>query len=65
MKLNNYIDNIINAIKHSLIRSHYYEQTGDVRFLNESNDWIDVARIYMREIRDAETCEVEDGTYCS
>lgn len=63
--MNNYIDSIIKALENSLIRSRYYEQTGDIRFLNESSDWIDVARIYMKEIKNAETCEVTDGTHCS
>ena len=53
MKLNNYIDSIIKALENSLVRSKYYKQTGDIRFLNESSDWIDVANIYMKEIQDA------------
>lgn len=63
--MNNYIHSIIYALEHSLVRSRYYEQTGDIRFLNESSDWIDVATIYMKEIKNAQTGEVEDGTYCS
>lgn len=63
--MNNYIDSLIKALENSLVRSRYYEQAGDVRFLNESSDWMDVAKIYMKEIQNAQTCEIEDGTYCS
>lgn len=48
--MDNYIHSLINALKHSQVRAEYYYQTGDVRFLNESSDWIDVAQIYMKEI---------------
>ena len=48
--MSEYIHSIINALNNSLIRAKYYEQTGDLRFLNESSDWIDVTRVYMKEI---------------
>lgn len=51
--MDNYIHSLINALKHSQVRASYYEQTGDVRFLNESSNWIDVAKIYMNEIKNA------------
>lgn len=68
MKLNNYFPDrstttsgyiraYINALENCLVRIKYYEQTNDIRFLNESNDWLDVAQIYMKEMNSAETCE--------
>lgn len=48
--MNTYIHSLINALKHSQVRASYYEQTGDVRFLNESSDWLEVAQIYIKEI---------------
>ena len=49
-KMSDYIHALINALNNSMIRAKYYEQTGDIRFLNESSDWADVAKIYMKEI---------------
>lgn len=48
--MSDYIQSIIYALNNSMIRAKYYEQTGDLRFLNESSDWIDVAKVYMKEI---------------
>lgn len=48
--MSDYIHAIINALNSSITRAKYYEQTGDIRFLNESSDWADVAKIYMKEI---------------
>lgn len=53
-----YIYAVINALNNSLVRANYYEQTGDIRFLNESKDWIDVATIYMKGIN----CGQTDGS---
>lgn len=46
----NYLTGMINSLENSVSRAKYYEQNGDIRFLNESNEWITVASIYMREI---------------
>lgn len=48
--MSDYIHAMISALNHSVIRAKYYEQTGDLRFLNESSDWADVAKLYMKEI---------------
>lgn len=47
---NGYICAYVNALENSLNRAKYYEQNDDIRFLNESNDWITVAGLYMKEI---------------
>lgn len=68
MKLNNYfsdrscttsgyINGYINALENSIVRAKYYSQTNDIRFLNESNEWLDVANIYLKEITNDQTCE--------
>lgn len=61
--MDNYIDSMINALNHSLIRAKYYKDTLDGRFLIESNDWADVARVYMNEISrsNAITESLQDG----
>lgn len=46
----NYVTGMINSLENSINRAKYYDQTGDIRFLNESSEWITVASIYMREI---------------
>lgn len=56
--MENYIHSIIYALNNSATRAKYYEQTGDIRFLNESNEWIDVAKIYMKEI-------LSNNEYCN
>lgn len=60
-----YIRAMINSMENGLVRMRYYEETDDIRFLHETNDWINVINIYMKEITNAQTGEVEDGTYCS
>lgn len=47
---NNYLRGMINSLENSITRAKYYQETGDVRFLNESNEWITVAGIYMKEL---------------
>lgn len=47
---NNYLVGMINSLENSISRAKYYEQNGDIRFLNESSEWITVASVYMREI---------------
>lgn len=46
----NYLTGMINSLENSITRAKYYSETGDERFLNESNEWITVAGIYMREL---------------
>lgn len=52
-----YIRGYINALTNSLHRAEYYETTNDERFLNESNDWIRVANIYLKEILNEDCIE--------
>lgn len=46
-----YIYAITNALQNSLVRIKYYESTNDTRFLDECNEWLDVANLYMKEIK--------------
>lgn len=48
--ISSYINNYIYALENSLVRIKYYEQTNEDRFLSESNEWLDVANIYLKEI---------------
>lgn len=45
-----YIYGYINALQNSISRANYYRDTNDIRFLNESHDWLEVANIYFKEI---------------
>lgn len=47
---NNYLRGMINSLENSITRAKYYQETGDIRFLNESNEWIIVADLYMKEL---------------
>lgn len=47
---NNYLVGMINSLENSINRAKYYMESGDIRFLNESNEWITVASIYMKEL---------------
>jgi hypothetical protein len=46
----NYVMGMINCLENSISRAKYYKQSDDIRYLNESNEWITVASVYMREI---------------
>lgn len=46
----NYLTGMINSLENSINRAKYYMESGDIRFLNESNEWITVASIYMKEL---------------
>lgn len=46
----NYVTGMINSLENSINRAKYYMENGDIRFLNESNEWITVAGIYMKEL---------------
>ena len=54
---NNYLVGMINSLENSINRAKYYRENGDIRFLNESNEWITVANIYMKEILKENTNE--------
>lgn len=45
-----YIHAIINAMENSITRMKYYNETNDAKFLEQSNEWLDVANIYMRQM---------------
>lgn len=46
----NYIDGLISSLENSLTRARYYRDNNDIRFLNESNEWIIVANLYIKEL---------------
>jgi len=54
---NNYLVGMINSLENSINRAKYYKETGDIRYLNESNEWIIVSNIYMKEILKENTNE--------
>lgn len=41
-----YIFSIKLALEAAQIRLTWYEDSGDLRYLNEASDWINVAKIY-------------------
>lgn len=45
-----YVNAMINAMENSVNRMRYYDETNDTTFLNQSQEWLDVANIYMRQI---------------
>ena len=61
---NNYLQGMINSLENSITRAKYYSETGDIRFLNESNEWIIVADIYMKELIKTNK-ETTNESYCS
>lgn len=62
---NNYLSGMINSLENSINRAKYYQETGDVRFLNESNEWITVAGIYMKELIKTTNQENTNESVCS
>lgn len=44
------IRTIISNLENSLLRAKYYQSSGDIRFLDESREWLENANIYMKEI---------------
>ena len=56
--VNGYINSYIIALQNSLVRANHYRDSNDIRFLNESKDWIEVANIYMKEILNEENATV-------
>ena len=57
----NYIHTLINSLENSVHRAKYYRDTGDIRFLNESNEWIIVSSIYFKELTKENTNESFSG----
>lgn len=45
-----YIRAIINAMENSLNRMQHYNDTNDINFLEQSQEWLDVTNIYMKEL---------------
>lgn len=45
-----YIHAMINAMENSINRMKYYNDTNDIAFLQQSQGWLDVANIYMKEL---------------
>lgn len=48
--MSDYNNSIVYALENALIKMKWYIQGGDEHHLKESNDWINVANIYMKEI---------------
>ena len=55
--MSDYINSIIYSLECSLHRMKWYQETGEPRYLEDSNNYLRVANIYMREITKNETCE--------
>lgn len=55
--MNDYINSIIYSLECSLQRIKWYQETGEARYLEDSQSYIGVANIYMREITKNENCE--------
>lgn len=45
-----YISATINAMENSLNRIQHYSDTNDTKFLQQSQEWLEVANIYMKQI---------------
>lgn len=48
--MDNYINSIITSLNNGMIRAMNYEASQDVKFLNETKEWIDVASIYLNQL---------------
>ena len=44
-----YAHSIRYALQAAHVKAQWYEQCGDVRFLKEVSDWLDVANIYLKQ----------------
>lgn len=44
-----YAHSIRYALNAAFVKSQWYEQDGDIRFLKELADWVDVANIYLKQ----------------
>ena len=52
--MNNYINSIIYCLECSMARMKYYQETGESRYLEDSDNYLRVANIYMKEITKTE-----------
>jgi len=48
--LNNYINSIVYSLECSLQRMKWYQETGEIRYLNDTMDYLTVANVYIKEI---------------
>jgi hypothetical protein len=55
--MSNYINSIIYCLECSMARMKYYQETGESRYLVDSDNYLRVANIYMKEITKNENCE--------
>jgi hypothetical protein len=55
--MSDYINSIIYCLECSMIRMKYYKETGEPRHLEDSDNYLRVANIYMKEITKNENCE--------
>ena len=57
------MDNFVQAyfynLRCSIHKMEWYDQTGEIRYLDESRDYLSVANIYMREITKTNNIELE------
>ena len=58
--MNNYINSIVYSLECSLQRMKWYQETGEIRYLNDTMDYLTVANIYMKEITKDKSMEVEN-----
>jgi hypothetical protein len=55
--MSDYINSIIYCLECSMVRMKYYKETGEPRHLEDSDNYLRVANIYMKEITKNENCE--------
>jgi hypothetical protein len=55
--MTDYTNSIIYCLECSMVRMKYYQETGENRYLEDSNNYLRVANIYMKEITKNENCE--------
>ena len=48
--MNNYINSIVYSLECSLQRMKWYQETGEIRYLNDTMDYLTVANVYIKEI---------------
>jgi len=52
--MSDYINSIIYCLECSMVRMKYYKETGEPRHLEDSDNYLRVANIYMKEITKTE-----------
>jgi hypothetical protein len=55
--MSDYINSIIYCLECSMARMKYYSETGESRYLEDSDNYLRVANIYMKGITKNENCE--------